>query len=213
MSEFTYGPDGQNQGPSGNQNSGQPMKAAADAVQLPPQFEKISDFSLKVNPYTVWTNVIGAVLFIAALVGSVFLFPVRDAELIEQILYWALMVLGGVLLALVALVLSCLLKLALLKGVGGGKCKLYFGLVIDVYAEQPVKRNSYFLADFIAMLIPFCAIVVLMIFFWNAIFFIAFAFLLINVIGNIPVYIFELKLPKDAFFWLNRGILYALKKV
>ena len=123
------------------------------------------------------------------------------------------MVLGGVLLALVALVLSCLLKLALLKGVGGGKCKLYFGLVIDVYAEQPVKRNSYFLADFIAMLIPFCAIVVLMILFWNAIFFIAFAFLLINVIGNIPVYIFELKLPKDAFFWLNRGILYALKKV
>ena len=63
------------------------------------------------------------------------------------------------------------------------------------------------------MLIPFCAIVVLMILFWNAIFFIAFAFLLINVIGNIPVYIFELKLPKDAFFWLNRGILYALKKV
>ena len=207
MSEFMNGPDGPNQGAADGRSDLQPPAMPA------PQYEKISEFSLKVNPYTIWVNIICVVLFVGALIGAIFLFPAQNGELIQQIIFWALTACGGLVICLLAMILSCLLKLAFLKKAGGGKSKLFFGLVIDVYAELPVKRNRYILADTVGAFITLCVLAVLTIVFWNALTFLAFSFLFVSALGNIPIYAFELKQPESAFLWLDRGILYSLKKI
>ena len=187
---------------------------AANAAQaFPPQFEKVAAFSLKTNPYTVWVNVLGALLFIGIVVAAIFLFPLRSEDLLRQIVYWALVAIGGVLLAFAALLLTMPLKLLFLKRAGGGKSKLLFGALIDVFAELPVKRNRYILADAAGLVLFLCALAVLAALWWNALTFIALSFLLVNALGNIPIYLFELKQPKECFLWFDRGILYSLKKL
>jgi len=92
--------------------------------------------------------------------------------------------------------LNLVLQAIFYKLAGGGKLKFYFGLTVEIYGENAMKRNAYLWARLLADVIPVFIIAMLAIFLWTYYIYLSLAVILCNALMYLPVYLFVLKHEK-----------------
>lgn len=94
---------------------------------------------------------------------------------------------------------------------GGEKCKIHFGLLIEIRSQVPVSKSAYMAGEFAAMVLM-AVVAVLTGLFWNIMSFVALIFIAPSFLINIPGWIFILRQEKGSYFILSQGHLLSLRK-
>ena len=163
-------------------------------------------FSIK-GKWAIFANIFSGIFLIAAILVIVFIFlPDEKAD----IPLWLIKFGGGLLIGFAALLFTSVIKIICLKLGKCGKLRVYFGLFFDVYADLPVGRNIYFLSDFVGACLCLLPLLLWCVFAWGMVSLLSLPVYLSNLFSMIPLFVFELKQPKNARLQFRQGDILAL---
>jgi len=158
-----------------------------------------NSFSFK-GKFAVFANIIGVLIIIPILISVPFLFdfaPIGTPRFLidlMQLSAFSIAILFG------AVGLSQIIHIIFLKIGDGGKLKLHFGLLIEVYSQKPIKRNIYLIGQLLALFIPLAILCILVVFLWRHFTFLALIFhIATTTLGNLPIIVFLTKQSKKDF--------------
>jgi len=187
--------------------------AVSDVPALPDGYAFHSSMSFKKGKLLIFINVFVLVALIAAIAVAAIVFPYDWSEPMETLtaILVALLFLLLILLAFGAV--NMLIQMIFYKTGGGGKAKIHFGLMIEVYCEKVVSRNCYVLAQIVSNLLPIIILAVITVFVWTDYMFLSLCCCAANFLAYIPVYIYVLKHDKTALVHFYKGTLNIFTKI
>ncbi len=171
-------------------------------------YKKAGEFSLK-GGYAIAANVVGGVLFVVMIVLAFFIFDFPDFADTEAILGWMVRLLIGLMIGVAIILLTLPAKMIALKAGNGGRMRLHIGLVVEAISERPVSRTAFFLGDFLFLAVCFVVSVVLFAVLREIITYTVLAATALNFIVYIPIYVFELRCPRNTRLVMRRGKILA----
>jgi len=122
-----------------------------------------------------------------------------------------LLILAGVGIWIGHIIILMLTKWLTLRIAGGQKCKIHFGGIFEVRSLLPVSKLVYLSGEIIAVLIDI-VLVILTIFFWDVMMYVAIIFIAPSTITKLPIWLFILSQPKGSQFILKNERLESLMK-
>ncbi|MCL2847317.1 MAG: hypothetical protein FWE13_01015 [Firmicutes bacterium] len=184
-----------------NQENNQPLEQYSEYI-------KQNSFSLKSSSlFSILANIFVGIILIGGFVGLFFvfdLFSIQNDTVHENFVNYMLLALGGIGIGLAVMLIGMLFRLIILKSFGGGKCGLLLGLIIEITYENPISKTIYLVGD-LFFLIALIAVILLSVFFWNPLTYLALVFLVLLVAPNIFIWMFIIRQPKGSVFKLENG--------
>ena len=176
-------------------------------IDIPKGFHPEASMSFKVGKLALLTHLAIWVGAAVAIVTAFFIFDLETSTFRDVVVLIVVALAVHLLIFIGHKSVSLALHAITLRAFGGGKIHLHLGMLIEVYSDKPIKRNSYICAQLISEIIPLAILAVLTPVFWGESMYISLLIHGCGFLAALPITLFALKFDKTHLMHFDNGIL------